>query len=493
MLKSILPLSIATFLSRMTGFFRDYVLYHMIQPGPTLDVFFVAFRFPQLTRRFFAEGSFHQALFPVMGEALKHEDATQYRELYSQSFWFLTSIMFLLSLSMLIGGHTWVQYVLAPGFSVAQQDILVQALRWSTPYSLALAWISLYALILQLHHSYWLNGLSPMLLNLAIVGAAWLYQGDILAILQSMFIIGWVQVLLQAYYAFRIPGLTLTIQRPVWNQPAFNVVLKRFMSLSGLSLMILLNLTIDQIYLSYAPVGSISVYYLCERMIEIPIGVLGYSLWSVFSTYYVRLCHDPIARIRLEHKIALLIIYLIIPASVMVFLFAPEIMALFIDATSQAFQQAVGLLHIISWQIIMIVLNKIFVIIFTINKRNTEILGIHALGCCVNICANALLYPWGARGIAFSTVLTLSTQLMLFHRRYPFLARLKKMPRSLLVRPTIFLIIMLVLLTLTSSLSKFFPKGFLYFPILLSLLCSITMIYLASMKEFFHYLNNRIH
>ena len=254
-----------------------------------------------------------------------------------------------------------------------------------------------------------------------------------------------------------------------------------------------MNITIDQIYLSYAPVGSISVYYLCERMIELPIGVLGYSLWSVFSTYYVRLVHQPIARIRLEHKIVLLIIYLIVPATVGIFLFAPEVMAFFIDPASSLFMQSVNLLHIISLQIMMIVLNKIFVIIFTTNKRNAEILWIHAVGCVVNISANAMLYTWGARGIALSTVLTLFVQLALFHMRYPFLSRLLKMPRTLMLRPTLLLLTIICALTLCSSLSKFLPKGILYLPMLMSILFSITILYLASMQRFFQYLNNRIH
>ncbi len=428
MIKSILPLSLTTFLSRITGFLRDYVLYHAIGSGPNLDVFFVAFRFPQLTRRFFAEGSFHQALLPIMAQASADPDPERAQRLYSASFWFVTLLMLCLALSIWVYGSAWIDYLLAPGFSSGQKKLLADCLIWTAPYSLALSWVSLLALLLQLNHSYWLNGISPTILNIFVGFAAYFYSADIVLVAQSVFIAGWIQSALHAV----LTGTTLSFKRCiplfVWPDQDFWNVWSRFLSLSGLSILILINMSIDQIYLSYAPIGSVSIYYLCERVIELPIGIIGYSLWSVFSTYYVQNHQNALSLVRLEYQILLLILAWVVPASAFILFFAADIMMFFMGASSPLVQNASALLNIISLQILFIVINKIFVIIFTTHGRNKEILLIHGLGSIVNCVMNALLYSYGAQGIALSTLCTLFIQLLVFHLRYPLFARLTRLP-----------------------------------------------------------------
>ncbi|HEX5418697.1 MAG TPA: lipid II flippase MurJ, partial [Gammaproteobacteria bacterium] len=57
-----------TVLSRVTGLTRDIVFSHWFGAGVLMDAFFVAFKIPNLLRRFFAEGAFSQAFVPVIAE-----------------------------------------------------------------------------------------------------------------------------------------------------------------------------------------------------------------------------------------------------------------------------------------------------------------------------------------------------------------------------------------------------------------------------------------
>ena len=57
-----------TLVSRVLGFVRDMVLAGMLGAGLSADAFFVAFRIPNLLRRFFAEGAFSQAFVPVLSD-----------------------------------------------------------------------------------------------------------------------------------------------------------------------------------------------------------------------------------------------------------------------------------------------------------------------------------------------------------------------------------------------------------------------------------------
>jgi putative peptidoglycan lipid II flippase len=53
-----------TLASRILGFAREIMIAAYIGPGPLLDAFVVAFRLPNMFRRFFAEGAFNAWLCP---------------------------------------------------------------------------------------------------------------------------------------------------------------------------------------------------------------------------------------------------------------------------------------------------------------------------------------------------------------------------------------------------------------------------------------------
>ena len=78
-LKSTSLISFMTLISRISGLARDVVFARFFGAGIVLDVFVVAFKIPNLLRRFFAEGAFAQAFVPVLSEykTKKTEEETQ--------------------------------------------------------------------------------------------------------------------------------------------------------------------------------------------------------------------------------------------------------------------------------------------------------------------------------------------------------------------------------------------------------------------------------
>src|SRR5436190_5484104 len=57
---------ILTFVSRVAGLVRDAVVGYYFGTGMAADAFFVAFRLPNLLRRFVAEGAMSVAFIPVL-------------------------------------------------------------------------------------------------------------------------------------------------------------------------------------------------------------------------------------------------------------------------------------------------------------------------------------------------------------------------------------------------------------------------------------------
>jgi putative peptidoglycan lipid II flippase len=70
----------ATATSRILGFVRDIFVAAALGTGPVADAFFVAFRFPNLFRRLFAEGAFNSAFVPLYARALEGEGEAEARK-----------------------------------------------------------------------------------------------------------------------------------------------------------------------------------------------------------------------------------------------------------------------------------------------------------------------------------------------------------------------------------------------------------------------------
>ena len=69
--KAFLTNSIGTLCSRVFGLVRDLCMASFLGAGILSDIFFVAFKFPNLCRRIFAEGAFAQSFLPNFIQARK--------------------------------------------------------------------------------------------------------------------------------------------------------------------------------------------------------------------------------------------------------------------------------------------------------------------------------------------------------------------------------------------------------------------------------------
>src|SRR5687768_868779 len=74
-----------TVLSRITGLARDVAFSAWFGSSPIMEAFIVAFRVPNLMRRFLAEGAFSQAFVPVISEYRTHRSHAETRELVSHA------------------------------------------------------------------------------------------------------------------------------------------------------------------------------------------------------------------------------------------------------------------------------------------------------------------------------------------------------------------------------------------------------------------------
>lgn len=71
LVKKFMTVGGATLGSRLFGFARETLMAAALGTGPMADVFYAAFRFPNLFRRLFAEGAFNAAFVPLFSKEIE--------------------------------------------------------------------------------------------------------------------------------------------------------------------------------------------------------------------------------------------------------------------------------------------------------------------------------------------------------------------------------------------------------------------------------------
>jgi len=284
LLKALAAVSSMTLLSRILGFVRDAIIARVFGAGMLTDAFFVAFKIPNLLRRLFAEGAFSQAFVPILAEYKNRRghDATQV--LVNQVGTALTLALVAIALLGVIGAP-WVAYISAPGFRADPDKfaLTVTLLRIIFPYIIFISLVALAAGILNTHSKFSVPAFAPVLLNVAMIGAAlWLapyFDPPVLALGWGVAIGGVLQL------AWMLPHLLKIrmLPRPTrhFDDPGLRRVLT-LMAPATLGVSVAqISLLINTIFASFLASGSVSWLYYADRLMEFPAGMLGVALGTI--------------------------------------------------------------------------------------------------------------------------------------------------------------------------------------------------------------------
>ena len=162
MLKHFFTNSIGILCSRVLGFIRDLMTANALGASIWSDIFFVAFKLPNLFRRLFGEGAFSQAFMPNLIKV-------------SQKGLFAAEILIKLSLTMLILSlivmlfAPLVTKILAYGFSTDTIALAVPLVRINFWYLLAIFIVTLLSSMLQYKNHFATTAFSTALLNISMI------------------------------------------------------------------------------------------------------------------------------------------------------------------------------------------------------------------------------------------------------------------------------------------------------------------------------------
>ena len=291
LLRAASTISLLTLVSRISGLARDVIVAQMFGAGAWMDAFNVAFRIPNFLRRLFGEGAFSQAFVPILAETRARDGDEATRRLIDAVATILFWVLLLTCAAGVIAAPLIV-WLMASGLQ--RFDAAVVMTRVMFPYIGLISLVSLAAGILNTWKRFVVPAATPVLLNLAAIGAAWWLGPQfkrfglepIYAQAVGVMIGGVLQLAIQIPALRRIGalpavGLLPGSIRATWRHPGVGRVLRQMApALVGVSVA-QISVVINTQIASHQGVGAVSWLDWASRLMEFPTGLLGVALGVV--------------------------------------------------------------------------------------------------------------------------------------------------------------------------------------------------------------------
>lgn len=289
--KAASTVSLLTLVSRVTGLVREQLIAASFGASAATDAFNVAFRLPNLFRRLFAEGAFSQAFVPLLA-ATRERDGDAATRLLIDAV--ATVLAWALALTCVIGVAGAPVLVWIIGSGLERFDTAVVLTRWMFPYIGFMSMVALAAGILNTWKRFAVPAVTPVLLNLSVIGAAWWGAprlagagfDPIYALAGGVMLGGVLQAAVQipalaAIGALPRFGLAPAAILRAWRHPGVSRVLRQMApALLGVSVA-QISLLINTQIASHVAVGAVSWLTYADRLMEFPTALLGVALGVV--------------------------------------------------------------------------------------------------------------------------------------------------------------------------------------------------------------------
>ena len=272
-------LMLTVFLSSILGLVRDRFLagaFFSPETAWQLDVYFAAFRLPDMIFQLLVVGALSAAFIPVFSQHLV-KDKKEAWHVASTVITFAV-VGFLILAGLLIVFASSLSRLIAPSFSAVELSLMVSLTRILVLAQLSFLVSAFLTGILQSHHHFIIPALSPIAYNLGIIFGI-LVLSPILGIFGPA-----VGVLLGAL-------LHLLIQLPLTRKIGFRFQFSfdyRHPSVKRIGRLMLprtLALAVSQIELTLAvfiatalPAGSLAIFYFAQHLNSLPVGLFGSTI-----------------------------------------------------------------------------------------------------------------------------------------------------------------------------------------------------------------------
>ncbi len=269
-------IAVFALLSQILGLFRDRMLASFFGAGAELDIYYAAFRIPDLVFAGVASLVSLFVLIPFLSRKLNGEDTTSARD-------FLSSVATLFTLFMCVVVAVlwfcipWLSQLLYPGFSGEAHETLVFLTRILLFSPLLLGFSNILASVTQLTQRFSVYALSPVVYNLGIIiGVVFFYPvlgmpGIVLGVILGSLL----------HVGVQVPAV---VHEQLMPRVRFLFDWSEIRSLVAVSVPRTVTLALNQAALlalvgfaSLMPEGSITVFNFASNLQLAPLSIIGVS------------------------------------------------------------------------------------------------------------------------------------------------------------------------------------------------------------------------
>lgn len=409
LLKSIFTNSSGILVSRITGFIRDLMTASILGANVYSDIFFIAFKFPNLFRSIFADGAFTQAFIPSYAKS-------KYKIRFS-SIIFLQILAFLIVLSLIV---TMFSHLFAKAFAIgfSEETINLAAPLFAINfYYLPLIFVVTFmGALLQYKHHFATTAYSTALLNLSMIAsliiAKGLEQYTITFYLSFGVIFGGILQVIVHMIAIRRANLGKIFIFKNHKKKEENKFYKNFFAATLGSSTMHISAFIDTWLASMLISGSISYLYYANRVFQLPLAIFAIAtsiaLFPMVAKAIKNKNEDE--ALKLMKKSALILFAVLTISMVVGIALDKFIIELLFQRGAFTSEDTINTALILKMYLIGLLpfgLAKIFSLWLYAKEQQVLTAKISAQSLVANIIFSLILIkPFGAAGLAFSGTLS---------------------------------------------------------------------------------------
>jgi putative peptidoglycan lipid II flippase len=409
LLKSIFTNSTGIVTSRILGFIRDLLTASILGANIYSDIFFVAFKLPNLFRRIFAEGAFTQAFIPAY--------AKSNHKIRFSSVVFLQLFGFLIILSLLVTlFSSLVAKAIAIGFDQETIDLAAPLFAINFYYLPMIFVVTFIAALLQYKHHFATTAYSTALLNLTMISALLISQNmekyEITFYLSYGVLAGGILQILVHLYAMKRLNLCKIFHFKKHKKKEENKFYKNFMSATVGSSTTHISAFIDTWLASFLMTGSISYLYYGNRVFQLPLALFAIATSiALFPMIAKSIKNKDENKALLLMKKSSMILFGLLSVSTFIGIFFNEfIVSLLFERGAFTQEDTANTALILAMYLIGLLpfgIGKIFSLWLYAKEQQflAAKISVYSLGWNI-VFSLILIKPYGAAGLAFASTLS---------------------------------------------------------------------------------------
>ena len=276
--KNIFGVGAMTGISRIFGFIRDMLIARFLGAGRLSDIFFAAFKLPNLFRDLLGEGALSAIFIPMYTDMKKDEGFA--KNVFSWLMVILLGLTIIFEIFMPI-----VIWALAPGFSEdpGKMQLTVTIGRIMFFYVIFICGAAFLSAVLNAHSRFLLAAFMPVMLNImlicALVGSIWYGNQYIIYVMAATVVLSGIIQFFILWQRIRHKHFGLRLIVPHWNNQIKNMFKRFGVSLVG-SGFYQITIIVGTLVASWQS-GAVSWLYYSDRMVQLPFAMIGLAVGTV--------------------------------------------------------------------------------------------------------------------------------------------------------------------------------------------------------------------